>query len=207
VETVLPLSTASLGQHAERDSTEARAASAPAPDLASPSPSAASARPPSTPDSSDPRDAPVRRVVSVLVPLALRSLGNRREPFWTRARRTRREHAAVLSALAGLEPPPLPLVVEFVRTGWNRLDVDGLVASVKGPIDACSQWIGVDDRDPRVHWHLAQSVTRKVRIVRTGARALRREAAASLRIVVRPWTPDDLDDPLRVLAVPPEVQS
>ncbi len=195
----------SIGQRAERDSTEARAASAPAPDLAPTSPADARPPGPSTPGPSEAREAPVGRVVAVEVPIALRALGNRREHHLARARRTRQEIAAVLGALTGLEPPPLPVVALLVRVGWNRLDVDGLVASVKGPIDALARWLGVDDRSPLARWQLAQSVTRATRVV-TQRRGLRRpEAAASLRIVVRPWRPDDGDDPLRVLAVaPPE---
>jgi len=146
---------------------------------------------------------PLAPSVAVEVPLALRALGNRREHPLARARRTRREHAAVLGALAGLTPPPLPAVLVLVRVGWNRLDVDGLVASVKGPIDALARWLGVDDRDRRLHWHLAQSITRETRISRRTGHV---EAASSLRIVVRPWTPLDGTDPLRVLAAPPEVQ-
>jgi hypothetical protein len=92
----------------------------------------------------------------------------------------------------------------LVRSGWNRLDVDGLVASVKGPLDALSQWIGVDDRDRRLFWRLAQVVTRETRPKRLRSGATDgSEAAASLRIVVRAWHPEDGDDPLRVLAVPP----
>jgi hypothetical protein len=112
-----------------------------------------------------------------------------------RARRTRREHQAILAALAGYSPPPLPVVAVLVRVGWNRLDVDGLVASAKGPIDALAQWLGVDDRDPRLRWHLAQSITRERRFARG-----RWGAAAELRIVVREWEPRDGDDSLRVLA-------
>jgi hypothetical protein len=143
--------------------------------------------------------------VAVEVPLALRALGNRREHPLARARRTRREIATVLGALAGLEPPPLPVVVVLVRVGWNRLDVDGLVASAKGPIDALARWLRCDDRDPRLFLRLAQSVTRERRLSRKTDRP---EAAASLRIVVRPWQEGgDGNDPLRVLAVPPtEVQ-
>jgi hypothetical protein len=140
--------------------------------------------------------------VTVEVPIALRALGNRREHHLARARRTRREIAAVLGALGGRTPPPLPVVVLLVRVGWNALDVDGLVASVKGPIDAIARWLGVDDRDQRLHWHLAQQFTRKRRIERssrTGADA--RVAAALLHIVVRPWQPSDGDDSLRVRAV------
>jgi len=72
VETVLPLSTASLGQHAERDSTEARAASAPAPGVAPTLGQDAPAPGPST-------HGPSGRVglagaVVVEVPLVLRAL-------------------------------------------------------------------------------------------------------------------------------------
>ena len=87
----------------------------------------------------DPAAAP-GPVVSVAVPLALRALGNPREHPLARARRTRREIAAVLEALKGCTPPPLTAVALLMRVGWNRLDVDGLVASMKGPIDALARW-------------------------------------------------------------------
>jgi hypothetical protein len=64
---------------------------------------------------------------------------------------------------------------------------------------------GVDDRDRRLFWRLSQIVTRETRMVRRG-RSLRRESAACLRIVVRPWSPDDGTDPLRVLAGAPQVK-
>lgn len=144
--------------------------------------------------------------VDVVLPLHLASVGNRREHEYARARRTRREIAAVLGALARHAPPPLPLVVTLVRVGWNRLDVDGLVSSAKAPIDAVAEWIGVNDRDRRLFWRLAQSITREKRTVRT-RRGLRSEAASSLRILVRPWHPSDGDDPLRVLAVAPREEA
>jgi hypothetical protein len=129
-------------------------------------------------------------------------VGNRREHPYARARRTRREIGAVLGGLAGQTAPALPVVFELTRTGWNRLDPDGLVAAMKAPIDALAKWIGADDRDRRLFWRLAQSVTREVRL-----RGGRREAAASLRIVVRPWQSSEGDDPLRVLASAPDAVS
>jgi hypothetical protein len=141
--------------------------------------------------------------VSVVVPLHLSPVGNRREHPFTRARRTRREIAAVLEALARHPPPQLPAVFVLVRVGWNRLDVDGLVACAKGPIDALAQWAGVDDRDPRLLWRLAQSVTRERRFVRDGRGRGRWETACEVRLTVRAWRPEDGDDPLRVLAVAP----
>jgi hypothetical protein len=137
-------------------------------------------------------------VVAVVLPLHLAPVGNRREHPMARARRTRQEIATVLEGLAGHTPPSLPAVFELTRTGWNPLDPDGLVAALKAPIDALAEWTGADDRDRRLFWRLAQSVTREVRWRRG-----RREAASSLRIVVRPWQSTDGDDPLRVLAVAP----
>jgi hypothetical protein len=141
--------------------------------------------------------------VEVVIPMHLAPVGNRREHHLARARRTRQEIAAVLGALVGYRSPPLPVVVLLVRVGWNRLDVDGLVASVKGPIDALARWLGVDDRDPGLHWHLAQQVTRERRFVRGSIGHGRWETACALRIVVRPRQPGDGDDPLRVLAAAP----
>lgn len=136
--------------------------------------------------------------VVVSLPLHVAPVGNRREHPMARARRTRREISIVAMALGRHEPPLLPVVVLLMRTGWNRLDVDGLVSSMKGPIDAVAQWLGVDDRDRRLRWHLAQATTRKRRLTRG-----RWGAACSLGIAVRPWQPSDGEDLLRVLAAVP----
>lgn len=141
-------------------------------------------------------------VVAVALPLHLAPVGNRREHPFARARRTRREIAAVLAPLKGRTPPPLPVVVELTRTGWNALDPDGLVAAMKAPIDALAGWLGVDDRDRRLFWRLAQTVTRERRLERDGRGRGRWVADASVRITVRPWQEADGDDPLRVLATP-----
>jgi hypothetical protein len=136
--------------------------------------------------------------LAVVLPLHLAPVGNRREHPMARARRTRREIAAVLEGLTGHTPPRLPAVFELTRTGWNPLDPDGLVAALKAPIDALAKWTGADDRDRRLFWRLAQSVTRERRFTRG-----QWGAASSLRIVVRPWHYTDGNDPLRVLAVAP----
>src|ERR1019366_6401380 len=88
-------------------------------------------------------------VVAVVLPLHLAPVGNRREHPFARARRTRREIAAVLGGLAGHTPPPLPAVFELTRTGWNSLDPDGLVAALKAPIDALTKRSGAVCRDRR----------------------------------------------------------
>lgn len=139
--------------------------------------------------------------VRVTVPLHLAPVGNRREYPYARARRTRREIAVVLAALGLFKPPPLPATILLVRVGWNRLDADGLVGACKSAgLDAVSRWMGVDDRSPLLHWHLAQTVTRERRFVRDGQGYGRWETACMLRVEVRSWRPEDSDDELRVLA-------
>jgi hypothetical protein len=134
----------------------------------------ASPLPPLAPLASAALDASADRVVAVELPLHLAPVGNRREHPFSRARRTRREIAAVLGALKGHTPPPLPVVFELTRTGWNALDPDGLVAALKAPIDALARWLGVDDRDLRLFWRLSQAVTRQTRIGRRGGGRRRR---------------------------------
>jgi hypothetical protein len=154
-----------------------------------------------------PAPDPTAPTVVVTIPLRTTSIGNKREHFRTRARRVRRELGAVLSALAGHTPPPLPVTIEIHRTGWNRLDpLDGLPSAMKAPLDALARWLGCDDRDPRLRLRLSQAITRAVRTVRDGRGTLRREAASSLRLAVREWHPSDGDDALRVLASPPRAR-
>jgi len=139
--------------------------------------------------------------VCVTVPLHLAPVGNRREHHYTRRRRVAREIAAVLAALQPFKPPPLPVTILLVRVGWNRLDADGLVGACKSAgLDAVSTWLGVDDRSPLLHWHLAQTVTRGRRFVRDSQGYGRWETACMLRVEVRSWHPEDSDDELRVLA-------
>jgi hypothetical protein len=178
----------------------------PAPDPASTLRSAASALPPSTPGQSGGGDAPAGRAVSVEVPLALRSLGNRREHWRSRARRVATTHDLIRAALAGHPRPALPVTVTIGRVGWNRLDVDGLSASAKDVIDGIARWLHVDDRSSLLRWRLWQQTTRARRFVRDGRGRGRWETAYSVRLTIRSWTPDDGTDPLRVLAEPPEVQ-
>ncbi len=144
-----------------------------------------------------------QRRVTVTIPLRTSSIGNKREHPLARARRVRQEIGAVLSALDGHAPPPLPVTIEIHRVGWNRLDpLDGLPSSVKAPLDALARWFGCDDRDPRLHLRLSQSVTRETRVERDRRGNRRTVAAAWIAIGVREWRPSDGDDALRVLASP-----
>jgi hypothetical protein len=121
------------------------------------------------------RDAPKGRrappaaegaVVAVLpraltVTLALRLASEANERGWSiaRAARTRRQRDATAAALrAALGDPPreLPLVVVITRIAPRALDSDNAVGSAKHVRDSVSQWIGIDDGDPRVRWVVEQ---------------------------------------------------
>ena len=138
-------------------------------------------------------------LADVTLAMHLAPVANRREHPFARARRTRREVAAVLSALPPLPSFSPPLVIEFTRLGWNLLDPDGLVGAHKSAIDAVAKWLKTDDRDPGIFWHFRQAITREKRMVSDARGGAHRVAAASLRIVVRAWHPADTLDRLRVL--------
>ena len=143
--------------------------------------------------------------VFVVVEGSFAPVGNRREHWRARCRRVERELTVVARALGAHRRPPLPVTVELHRVGWNHTDADGLVGALKCPIDAVAQWLGVDDRDRRIHWRLSQGITRSTRQVpRWHGRYWYqvREVAAELRIVVRQWVPDDDHDALRVAPAP-----
>lgn len=115
--------------------------------------------------------APVRRTagptcermphggVRVVIPtLALKSEANERGHAVAKAGRTARQRSATgstLRVLAGL-PPPVPCRVVITRVSPRPLDSDNLTGSAKHVRDEVAAWLGVDDRDPRVEWLVAQ---------------------------------------------------
>ncbi len=64
--------------------------------------------------------------------------------------RKKKLRAAVGEALDGITPPSVPCVVRFVRIAPKQLDDDNLRRACKTPRDRVAQWLGIDDRDPRV---------------------------------------------------------
>jgi len=83
----------------------------------------------------------------------------------TRSRDQRRRTAV---ALAPYAPPPGPWEVTVHKIGWASLDAhDSLRTSVKSVVDQIAEWLGCDDRDPRVTWLYSQETTRKTEIVET----------------------------------------
>lgn len=85
----------------------------------------------------------------------------RREHFMKRSRRFKSEKRAIKMSLfketgeltSGLK---MPLTVTFTRCAPRLLDWDNSVASMKAEIDAVAEWLGTDDRDPRVTWKVEQ---------------------------------------------------
>lgn len=90
--------------------------------------------------------------------LRLYSEANRRDlPLWV-AERTRQQRSATretLLTMAG-ERPELPVVVSITRIAPDEgIDDDNLGGACKHVRDGVADWLGVDDRDPRVRWHVA----------------------------------------------------
>jgi len=60
--------------------------------------------------------------------------------------------------LRGGAVPQLPAAVRLTRVAPRPLDDDNLQRALKAVRDGVADWLGVDDRDPRVRWFYAQAV-------------------------------------------------
>lgn len=108
-------------------------------------------------------------VVDITMSLRTVSALNAREHWAAKARRVKAERAATdvaLSAGPGWRIQQRlrrrltrggQLVVLLERESRGALDDDNLRAAFKGVRDQVAEWLGVDDRDPRVRWAYAQS--------------------------------------------------
>lgn len=76
------------------------------------------------------------------------------------ARRRRREHQVVTTALAGIAPPAGPWRVVITRVGPRAMDDDNRTSSAKGVRDAIAAWLGVDDGDDSVRWEVRGELAR-----------------------------------------------
>lgn len=95
----------------------------------------------------------------IIVPIRTAPGLNAREHWAVRAKRVRRERAAVALVLLGHARPALPCSVLLTRVGVRAsLDDDNLVGALKSVRDEVARWLGVDDRDrDRVRYRYAQS--------------------------------------------------
>ena len=88
--------------------------------------------------------------------LRLDVTANSRLHWAARAKRVKRQRAVVGLMLRAVDRPTLPCVVTITRRSPGTLDDDNAVSSAKATRDAVAQWLGVDDRDPRVTWRVEQ---------------------------------------------------
>jgi hypothetical protein len=116
---------------------------------------------------------PGETLLEVRVPQVLGVNQNARGHWQTKGRLIKEARAAVSLVLSQHRPPPLPLTVVMVRCAPRLCDDDNAVASCKQTRDAVADWLGIDDRDPRVAWKVEQSkVPRKEQgtVIRVEAR-------------------------------------
>lgn len=97
--------------------------------------------------------------ITVEVPIEARSLNKRDNHFMSRARRIKAVRQAVHWALKTKKKPQLPCVVTLCRVANSTgLDEhDNLPGSLKPAVDGVADWLGIDDRDPRVTWCYEQA--------------------------------------------------
>lgn len=93
-----------------------------------------------------------RARVSLLLPLRIESVANRREHWASRAKRTKAHRAAALA----VQPIPLPCVVTMTRIAPRQLDDDNLRSGFKALRDGIADRLGVPDNDPRIEWRYGQ---------------------------------------------------
>lgn len=94
--------------------------------------------------------------------LRLVSLANQREHWRPKAARAKKQRAAAqLLVRAALreprgEPFHFPVAVIITRIAPRVLDDDNLAGAAKSVRDGVADALGIDDRDPRVKWAVAQ---------------------------------------------------
>lgn len=98
-------------------------------------------------------------MLSVTLPIRLGNGHNdRTNPYMSRERH-RREKDVVRTALAGLDLPPLPVIVRIVRVSPYvvKPDLDNVIASAKWVRDAIAETFDVDDGDSLIDWEYGYS--------------------------------------------------
>jgi hypothetical protein len=107
---------------------------------------------------SDTLNAPAY-VATVLVPLEAQSLNKRDSHFMTRSKRVKKIRSETYLCLRSIKTKPvLPCTVMMCRLANSTgLDPhDNLPGSLKPFSDGVADWLGIDDRDPRITWKFSQ---------------------------------------------------
>ena len=114
-------------------------------------------------------------MIDVTIPgLRLVSEANARGSWHGGASRAARQRSIVALVFRTLRCA-VPCNVRIIRIAPSRLDDDNLARAAKAVRDELASWLGVDDRDPRVSWSVAQT--------KDGVREY------AVRVIVRPWSP------------------
>lgn len=89
---------------------------------------------------------------SVMLPLRIESVANKREHWAKRHRRTKAHREAAIA----IPTHPLPCSVTLIRIAPRMLDGDNLQSGFKALRDGIADRLGVKDNDPRVQWNYRQ---------------------------------------------------
>ena len=97
-------------------------------------------------------------LIRVRVPVRTGAGLNDRCHWRVRAKKTKEQRQATYWLLRHMEPAKESLLtVTLTRLApSNGLDDDNLAGSLKAVRDGVADWLGIDDRDPRVKWAYGQ---------------------------------------------------
>lgn len=97
--------------------------------------------------------------ITVTIPMRIVSVANMREHWATKATRAKSQRILAWAELKAADKAPRlmgPVTVKLTRIAPRMLDDDNLRSAFKACRDGVADWLGVDDRDPRVTWDYGQ---------------------------------------------------
>jgi hypothetical protein len=94
--------------------------------------------------------------VAMTIPLRIESVANLREHWAAKAKRTSGHRLTTWAELKRHERPIGQITVKLTRIAPRPLDDDNLRSAFKACRDGVADWLGCDDRDPRVRWEYGQ---------------------------------------------------
>jgi hypothetical protein len=91
------------------------------------------------------------------MPIRTVSEANRRDHWTAKARRARTQRMAAKALARSFGAVEMPCTVTLVRVSPRELDDDNLRGALKATRDGIADYLGIDDRDPRVGWGYGQA--------------------------------------------------
>ena len=117
--------------------------------------------------------AAAHKPLIIEIPIETRSEANTHEHWRGRANRAVHQRTSVRVSLYEADFGGIrkhrPLVVVLTRISPRELDSDNLVGAMKAPRDGVADFLGSDDRNPEIAWHVTQT-----------------RGVAGVRVLVRP---------------------